>query len=82
MSPKPLDWQRNIWTGTDSARVSNAGRILRLTFHNPDGYLYWAEWWGTYGREYPKRGDNRKTLAEALRDLRKLEKQYPLPEAP
>lgn len=62
------EWKRNIWTGSDILNVTRTARIIR---HG----LYRAEEWGDYSLAFPIHGPWRKTLSEAKRDIKSLQKK-------
>ncbi len=68
-----IEWEYNASTGHDISRVTKNGRILRMRF-NDGSFLYWAEFWGDYSLQYPKRGSNRESYEGARKDLIKIEK--------
>lgn len=65
------DWQRNVWTGTDSLDVAPNARIIRQPFANA-APLYRAEFWGDYSLNYPVKAGWRKSLAHAKADAARL----------
>jgi hypothetical protein len=71
---KTVEWERNIWTGHDIARLSKNERVVRTTFRNPTSYLYFAEFWGDFSLKYPLRGPYRKTLQQTRADLARIKR--------
>lgn len=68
---KPVQWERNVWTGHDILRVSKNARVLRQSF-GPNRFLYWGEFWGDYSLRFPLKGECRATLAAAKQDCADL----------
>jgi hypothetical protein len=58
------EWKLNASTGDFIARVSRSVRLIRIGHSAP--YLYNAENWGDYSRDYPKKSGWYASVKQAL----------------